>query len=65
MTDKARSNREAINNLILGLNLGQITYAEAKEKAKPILDEINAKSKEIAKKYGRSHRNLTFEEIMR
>ena len=65
MTDKAKANREAINKLKLALNLGQLTYAEAKEQAKPILDEINAKSRELAKKYGRSHRNLTFEEIMR
>lgn len=65
MTEQARKNREEIGNIKLALNLGQLTYAEAKEQAKPILDEINAKSRELAKKYGRSHRNLTFEEIMR
>ena len=65
MTEKARANREVINKLKLDLNLGRLTYAEAKEQAKPILDEINAKSRELAKKYGRSHRNLTFEEIIR
>ena len=29
----------------------QITYYQAKEKAQPIIDEMNIKGKEIAKKY--------------
>lgn len=31
---------------------GEITYKEALEMVKPYIDAVNAKSKEIAKKYG-------------
>lgn len=65
MTNHAASNRIEIAKIRTAMDLGQITYEEAKIKAAPIINEINARSKEIAKKYGKSHRNFTFEEIMR
>ena len=44
---------------------GQITYYEAKEKAQPIIDEMNIKGKEIAKKYNQRFKPFTFSYLMR
>lgn len=44
---------------------GEITYDEAKVLAKPILDEIDAASKVIAKKYGRRPTKASFAAFMR
>jgi hypothetical protein len=44
---------------------GQITYGEAKEKAQPIIDEMNIKGKEIAKKYNQRFKPFTFSYLMR
>lgn len=44
---------------------GQITYYQAKEKAQPIIDEMNIKGKEIAKKYNQRFKPFTFSYLMR
>lgn len=44
---------------------GQITYHQAKEKAQPIIDEMNSKGKEIAKKYNQRFKPFTFSYLMR
>ena len=44
---------------------GQLTYHEAKEKAQPIIDEMNIKGKEIAKKYNQRFKPFTFSYLMR
>jgi hypothetical protein len=43
----------------------EITYDEAKKEAQPIIDAINAKNKEIAKKYNKRPSKLSFAAIMR
>lgn len=44
---------------------GVLTYDEAKEKAQPIIDEMNAIARGIAKKYGKKHQDFTFSKLMR
>ena len=44
---------------------GIISYDEAKELAKPILEEMNIKGKEIAKKYGKKFIKFTLTGFMR
>ena len=47
------------------MQIGVITYYQAKEEAQPIIDEMNIKGKEIAKKYGQRFKPFTFSSIMR
>lgn len=63
--EQSVKNREEIQTIKMELACGFITYDEAKKKAKPVLDRINAKGMEIAKKYGRKHYPITFVEVMR
>ena len=44
---------------------GLITYDEAKKEAEPILAEINTKGAEIAQRWGKKHKPLTFGYVMR
>lgn len=39
---------------------GQLTREEAKEKIQPYLNAVNTKSKEVAKKHGVKHRDVSF-----
>lgn len=57
--------REELENIRAWMLSGAITREEAKHKAAPIIDEINKKSVEIAKKYGQRPRLVTFASIMR
>ena len=45
--------------------LGKITREEAKNSIMPYLDEVNSKGREIAKKYNRKYRNITFSTFVR
>ena len=54
-----------INEIRTKLNLGLLSYDEAKQAAKPIIDEMNEKAREVAKKYNQRHRNFTFISLMR
>lgn len=44
---------------------GVLTYEEAKEKAQPIIDEMNDLARAVAKKYGKKHQDFTFSKLMR
>lgn len=47
------------------LHTGAITYGRAKEMAKPHLDAMNEKSKEIAKRLGVKPKLINFTSFMR
>lgn len=63
--EQARKNLEDIREIKISLALGYITYDEAKKEAKPIIERINKRGREIAKKYNKNYYDLTFSEIMR
>ena len=63
--EQAKQNREDIEAIKMALGCGFISYDEAKIEAKPILDRINKKGREIAKKYGKHYYPITFNELMR
>ena len=65
MTNEAKQNRERIEAIRGQLSHGFITYEQAKKQAEPIIASINAKAREIAKKYNQRPRLVTFNEIMR
>lgn len=44
---------------------GKITREEAKNGVMPYLDEVNLKGIEIAKKYNRKYRKITFSSFVR
>lgn len=44
---------------------GHLTYEQAKATAQPFIDEINARAKAKAKKYGKKHIDFTFAAFMR
>lgn len=62
---EATKNRQEIATIKYSLMVGDITYEKAQELAKPIIKRINEKGKEIAKKYGKKYRAVTFIELMR
>jgi hypothetical protein len=45
---------------VLRVSTGGLTYDEGKAKAEPLLGVINARGKEIAKKYKKTFRPLTW-----
>lgn len=56
----------ALTNRIRGKMLkGIISYDEAKVEAKPVIDEMNARAKVVAKKYNQRAPVFTFASIMR
>ena len=57
--------RAKIDEIKYLLYTRQITYYQAKEKAQPIIDEMNIKGKEIAKKYNQRFKPFTFSYLMR
>lgn len=57
--------RENLYRIKMLLVTGNITYEQAKEEAKPFIDELNEKGQEIAKKYGRKFVKTTFSQQMR
>lgn len=65
MTNEAIQNREKIEAIKAQLSCGQIAYDEARTQAEPIIAKINAKAREIAKKYNQRPRLVSFNEIFR
>lgn len=63
--EQAIRNRKEIEQIKLSLGAGVLSYDEAKEQAQPIIDRINKRGREIAKKYGKKHYPITFIELMR
>lgn len=59
------TDKEQLEIIKLRLLYKDITYKQAKELSKEYIDNINKKSKEIAKKYNQKPRLITFAGIMR
>jgi hypothetical protein len=56
---------DEINAIKKELYSGMIDYNEAKLKSGPIIEEMNKKAAEIAKKYGRKAIPVSFSKLMR
>lgn len=65
MKKQAQNNRRVINHIKNALDLGWISYDEAKEMAQPVIDRINQRSEEIAKDYGVKPKYVNFTMLMR
>lgn len=65
MEEQAIENRIKIAHIKNALDMGWITYNEAKEMAKPVIKSINDKSKELAKKYNMKPQLVNFSSIIR
>lgn len=65
MNTEAYSNREKLEKIKMRLDLGQITYQQAREEAQPLIDWVNHQAEEIAKKYGKKAIKLDFTYLMR
>lgn len=65
MTSTAAENRDKLYGIRKQMLSGQITYDEAKEQAAPIIEAINTKAKEIAKRHGKRPQLVSFGAIMR
>lgn len=63
--EKAIENQNKIKDIKNRMLSGEISYEQAKIEAKPIVDIINAKSIEIAKKYNTKAKKISFTEIIR
>lgn len=57
--------RQFFFNLKGKLLSGQVTYEQSIELAKPVLDKMNKKGMEIAKKHNRKYRKLTYISVLR
>ena len=56
---------QELRNIDLWVKMGAIDFDKAKEMAKPHIDAINEKSKEIAKKHGVKPRLVGFHNFVR
>lgn len=65
MTEEALRIRAELDAIKVQLCYGVIDYEEARELAEPWLEKLNARAKEVAKKYHKSFHAFTFAEIMR
>jgi hypothetical protein len=59
MEDDIRSHTEKMKEIAFQLGNGQITYKEARERAKPHLDALNKRSMEIAERVGAKYKKFT------
>ena len=59
------NHRALLNDIKIKLQLGIIKYDEAKKEAEPIIEEMNKKGKEIAKKFKQRFKPFTFASLMR
>lgn len=65
MTNEAQDNQEKIADIKRRMVAKELSYEDAKLEAQPVIDRINAKAAEIAKKYNKRAKKLSFSEIMR
>jgi len=63
--NKAIENRERISIIKKDYNSGKISRETAKALAEPIIDSINERGAEIAKKYNKKHSKVSFIGLMR
>ncbi len=61
----AQDLKDRIDEIRVALFRGLLSYDEAQEQAKPVIDEMNRRGREIAKKYGKSFRPFSFAALMR
>lgn len=57
--------KDIIDGIRRDLMSGVLTYDEAREKAQPVIDEMNRLARKIAAKYGKKHQDFTFSKLMR
>lgn len=57
------ANLQQLKVLKLKIGMGDLTYSEAEKLAKPIIDNINNKAIELAKKYNRKPKLINFKSI--
>ena len=57
--------RQEIENIKMWLHIGAISYVEAERMAKPHIEAMNQKSREIAKKCGIKPKLFNFASLMR
>lgn len=62
---EAEKNLEAVADIKRRLGGGELTLDEAKAELKPIVDRINAKNREIARKYNARARLVSVSSILR
>jgi polyhydroxyalkanoate synthesis regulator phasin len=55
---------QELKNIDLWVHIGAITYDEAKRKAQPFIDNMNEKSKAIAKKLNVKPRLFSFNDFI-
>lgn len=65
MSEQAAKNIADIEAVRKQMLSGELTYDEAKEAAAPIINRINTRAKEIAKKHGKRPQLVSFAAIMR
>lgn len=65
MTQQATNNREAIADIRRRMLSGVISYEQAQIEAKPVIDAINAKAAELAKKHKVRASKVNFAGLMR
>lgn len=65
LSDKAIYNRNAIQSIRGAMLRGEITLAQARVKAQPIIDEMNKRAKELAKEHDMPYRPIKFTSLMR
>lgn len=58
-------NVRAIRQIKAKMVSGELTYEQAQKDAQPVLDRINQKASELAKKYNTRPHKLGFAELMR
>jgi hypothetical protein len=52
--------QQELRLLVLRVSTGGLSFEEGREKAGPLLEVINTRGKEIAKKFKKSYRPLTW-----
>lgn len=57
--------RKLLNEIKFKMQIGAISYYEAKDEAAPIIEEMNKKGREIAKKHGQRFKPFSFSYLMR
>lgn len=65
LSKKANQNRDIIEGIRHRMNAGAITYEQAQVEAKPTIDEMNKRAKEIADEFGMKYRPFSFKSLMR